>query len=144
MRLAFKEFLNCSQVFCVRVTEILDPALVEKVRIHCEISKNGQKNGSEAIEKRSKSDSDDQLTVQELAERLNLSIWTVYRWAASGRLPCIRLSKRSLRSQFRRSRNTRKNHHRQSVKPTCISTRIHEHCENPPSANPKTLATLRS
>jgi excisionase family DNA binding protein len=39
----------------------------------------------------------ERLTVKEVAERLRVHPWTVYMWARSGRLPCIRLSKRSLR-----------------------------------------------
>jgi excisionase family DNA binding protein len=37
------------------------------------------------------------LTVKEVAERLKVDPSTVYIWARTGRLPCIRLSKRSLR-----------------------------------------------
>jgi excisionase family DNA binding protein len=37
------------------------------------------------------------LTVKEVAERLRVSTVTVYNWAASGRIPCIRLSKKALR-----------------------------------------------
>jgi excisionase family DNA binding protein len=41
--------------------------------------------------------SHERLTVKEVAEHLRVHPWTVYMWARSGRLPCIRLSKRSLR-----------------------------------------------
>ena len=41
--------------------------------------------------------SDKRLTTQEVAERLNVHAWTIYNWARIGRLPCIRLSKRTLR-----------------------------------------------
>jgi excisionase family DNA binding protein len=41
--------------------------------------------------------SHERLTVKEVAERLRVHPWTVYMWARSGRLPCIRLSKRSIR-----------------------------------------------
>ncbi len=41
--------------------------------------------------------SHERLTVKEVAERLRVHPWTVYMWARSGRLPCIRLSKRTLR-----------------------------------------------
>jgi excisionase family DNA binding protein len=39
----------------------------------------------------------DFLTVHEVAKRLRVNQWTVYRWAATGRLQCTRLSKRALR-----------------------------------------------
>jgi excisionase family DNA binding protein len=39
----------------------------------------------------------ERLTVKEVAERLRVHPMTIYMWARSGRLPCIRLSKRSLR-----------------------------------------------
>jgi excisionase family DNA binding protein len=39
----------------------------------------------------------ERLTVKEVAERLRVHPWTIYMWARSGRLPCIRLSKRTLR-----------------------------------------------
>ena len=38
-----------------------------------------------------------QLTVKEVAERYRVTAVTVYNWASSGRLPCIRLSNRALR-----------------------------------------------
>jgi excisionase family DNA binding protein len=41
--------------------------------------------------------SHERLTVKEVAERLRVHPWTIYMWARSGRLPCIRLSKRTLR-----------------------------------------------
>jgi excisionase family DNA binding protein len=41
--------------------------------------------------------SHEHLTVKEVAEYLRVHPLTVYTWAKSGRLPCIRLSKRSLR-----------------------------------------------
>jgi excisionase family DNA binding protein len=41
--------------------------------------------------------SHERLTVKEVAERLRVTPWTIYMWARSGRLPCIRLSKRTLR-----------------------------------------------
>ncbi len=37
------------------------------------------------------------LTVSDLAERLNITRTSVYRWVAQGRLPCIRFSKRCIR-----------------------------------------------
>jgi excisionase family DNA binding protein len=39
----------------------------------------------------------DLLTVKEVADRLRVNIYTIYDWAASGRLSCIRLSKRAIR-----------------------------------------------
>jgi excisionase family DNA binding protein len=41
--------------------------------------------------------SNTKLTVKEVAERLRLHPATVYDWASTGRLPCIRLSKKALR-----------------------------------------------
>ena len=41
------------------------------------------------------------MTVSDLAERLKINPGSIYRWAAQGRLPCIRFSKRCLR--FRES-----------------------------------------
>jgi excisionase family DNA binding protein len=41
------------------------------------------------------------LTVRELAERLGISLGTVYHWLSQGRLPAIRFSKRCVR--FRES-----------------------------------------
>src|SRR5215831_10029166 len=41
--------------------------------------------------------SHERLTVNEVAERLRVHPWTIYNWARSRRLPCIRLSKRTLR-----------------------------------------------
>jgi excisionase family DNA binding protein len=38
-----------------------------------------------------------QLTAKEVAARFRVRTWTVYQWARTGRLPCIRLGKRSLR-----------------------------------------------
>jgi len=40
---------------------------------------------------------DDKLTVAEVARRFRVNIFTIYRWASTGRLPCIRLSNRALR-----------------------------------------------
>jgi excisionase family DNA binding protein len=37
-----------------------------------------------------------QLSAKEVAERFRVRTWTVYQWARTGRLPCIRLGKRSL------------------------------------------------
>jgi excisionase family DNA binding protein len=37
------------------------------------------------------------LTVKQVAERLSVHPATIYHWAASGRLPCIRLSRKALR-----------------------------------------------
>jgi excisionase family DNA binding protein len=41
--------------------------------------------------------SHERLTVKEVAEYLRVHPWTIYMWARSGRLPCIRLGKHSLR-----------------------------------------------
>jgi excisionase family DNA binding protein len=41
------------------------------------------------------------LKVQELAERLNISVGTAYHWLSQGRLPCVRFSSRCVR--FRES-----------------------------------------
>jgi excisionase family DNA binding protein len=82
--------------------EILDPNLLEKVQTHPEITKRAsaknqpippRDNGNSPKERFSH----EQLTVKEVAERLRVHQWTVYMWARTGRLPCIRLSKRSLR-----------------------------------------------
>jgi excisionase family DNA binding protein len=37
------------------------------------------------------------LTVKEVALRLRVTPMTVYNWAATGRLPCMRLSRKALR-----------------------------------------------
>lgn len=37
------------------------------------------------------------LTVKQVAARLAIAEWTVYDWARSGRLPCIRMSRKALR-----------------------------------------------
>jgi excisionase family DNA binding protein len=37
------------------------------------------------------------LTTKQVAKLLKVHRWTIYMWARSGRLPCIRLSKRTLR-----------------------------------------------
>ena len=37
------------------------------------------------------------LTASEVAARLGVTPWTVYHWAATGRLPCIRMSRKALR-----------------------------------------------
>ncbi|MGD9853263.1 MAG: helix-turn-helix domain-containing protein [Nitrospirales bacterium] len=36
------------------------------------------------------------LSVPQVAQHLNLSLWTVYRWARSGWLPSFRLGKRRM------------------------------------------------
>lgn len=41
------------------------------------------------------------LTVRELAERLGISVGTVYHWLSQDRLPCVRFSSRCVR--FRES-----------------------------------------
>lgn len=33
------------------------------------------------------------LTIEEAAEYLRVSRWTLYKWAAEGRVPCLRLGK---------------------------------------------------
>jgi excisionase family DNA binding protein len=37
------------------------------------------------------------LTARQVAQRLGVCEWTVYQWAAKGRIPCIRMSRRALR-----------------------------------------------
>lgn len=41
--------------------------------------------------------SEERLTVRDVAERMCVSEWTVYRWVTTKRLPCIKLSNRVLR-----------------------------------------------
>jgi excisionase family DNA binding protein len=43
------------------------------------------------------SKSEERLTVRDVAERMGVSEWTVYRWVTTKRLPCIKLSNRVLR-----------------------------------------------
>lgn len=39
------------------------------------------------------------LSAQETAQRLGVSLWTIYRWARSGRVASIQLGRRRLFSQ---------------------------------------------
>jgi excisionase family DNA binding protein len=41
--------------------------------------------------------SEERLTVRDVAQRMGVSEWTVYRWVATKRLPCIKVSNRVLR-----------------------------------------------
>ena len=41
--------------------------------------------------------SEDRLTVHDVAQRYGVSEWTVYRWVATKRLPCIKMSNRVIR-----------------------------------------------
>lgn len=46
-------------------------------------------------------DGDRLLTISEAAELLRISPLSLYHWAADGRVPCLRLSKRCLRFSLR-------------------------------------------
>jgi excisionase family DNA binding protein len=52
------------------------------------------------------------LTANEVADDLNVNIWTVYKWVRQKRLPCIRLSRKAMRfdpaiiAKFKRLRTT--------------------------------------
>jgi len=107
-----------------QILDILDPDLIEKVQMHSERGRNGQHLSNNAAKEPSVDTLPDQLTVKEVtkrdpreatsielpqkfsferltvkeaSERLRVHPWTIYAWARSGRLPCIRLTKRTLR-----------------------------------------------
>jgi excisionase family DNA binding protein len=43
------------------------------------------------------SDPDALLTPQDIADRFGVTIFAVYKWVRSGRLPCIRVSRKTVR-----------------------------------------------
>lgn len=56
-----------------------------------------ERRGRQSVSIKSVFAHEDRLTVRDVAERMRVSEWTVYRWVRTKRLPCIKVSNRVLR-----------------------------------------------